>query len=969
MNTNSAWMKKRALAVAVASAGIATFPALAQMEGATLRGKIQSESAATQGVEVLARDTERGYVSETTSRKNGSFIFVGLKPGTYQVIVNGEVQEVTLRVGQSAKVNFSLDEVGAENVERITVSGSRMASFSGNEIGTNITPEMMERLPQNNRNFLAFADLAPGVQVNTGEDGSVSLRGGAQHQRNVNVFLDGVSQKDYVLKGGVTGQDSSRGNPFPQSAIGEYKVITQNYKAEYDQVGSTAITAVTRSGTNEFEGEVFFDYTDEGLREPEPNESEGKVRSMIRHSGVTLSGPILKDRLHFIAAFERKTINQPYDVVGGNGVDFVTLPEEYAAEIGRFTSNFEEDLFFGKVDWAINENQTMEFSAKIRDESDVSGFGGANAFSYGSNRQLQDNRYHLKHTYTANAWQNEFRITYEDSSWSPRATNLEIGRKLETAARQEIINIGGGGDYQEKGQKGWGVQNDFTWLDLEWHGYHVIKAGVKYKDIELSSIQQQPYNPQYYYNVQFNGEDTFGLVQPYRVSWGVPATDSVGGTVVADNRQLGLYIQDDWEVTDRLTLNIGVRWDYEETPSYKNYQTPEDLVAALQTWPNIENANYDIDDYISTGEERDYFTGAWQPRVGFSYIVDDDENHMVFGGYGRSYDRNQFDFVQLEQSAGSFTAATYLFQGDPDNPCNSADSNCIAWDPQYLTQAGLDGLVSDIEVKGERFLLNNDLKMPYSDQFSLGIRSIWGDWNTEISIARIESKNGFNWLLGNRREDGSFFEPGTNWGPPWASGVPGWGNLLLASNDGETRSNNVYFTLNRSHKEGWGMNLAYTFSDAKEYRVFSDAFALDYENLEDYGWKDSVGVPEHRVVVTGSYDLPWQISLTAKYTWSSRTFYEYTNCVNSNDCTYQRVKPGESDYQRFDLALSKDFTTNFITADSALWVRLDVQNLFNTSNYSNFYLNPELAEHEQPNYNSATNGGKRQLKLSVGWQF
>ena len=72
-------------------------------------------------------------------------------------------------------------------------------------------------------------------------------------------FIDGVGQKNYVLKGGITGQDASNGNPFPQLAIGEYKVITSNYKAEFDQVSSAAIVAVTKSGGNEFSGSMFWD--------------------------------------------------------------------------------------------------------------------------------------------------------------------------------------------------------------------------------------------------------------------------------------------------------------------------------------------------------------------------------------------------------------------------------------------------------------------------------------------------------------------------------------------------------------------------------------------------------------------------------------------------------------------------------------------------------------------------------------
>ena len=90
MNKTPHWLKHSALTIAIASAGISSYPALAQIEGATLRGKVESTTESLAGKKVMARDTKRGYVSETTTREDGSYVFVGLKPGTYQVIVDGE---------------------------------------------------------------------------------------------------------------------------------------------------------------------------------------------------------------------------------------------------------------------------------------------------------------------------------------------------------------------------------------------------------------------------------------------------------------------------------------------------------------------------------------------------------------------------------------------------------------------------------------------------------------------------------------------------------------------------------------------------------------------------------------------------------------------------------------------------------------------------------------------------------------
>lgn len=975
MKKNTLWSRRNTLSLAAATTflGAVVAPVTAQIEGATIAGKIiqQVATRSLAGVTVTATDKERGSSKTTTTREDGSYIFVGLKPGIWLIKVGGNTTEaVELRLGQKVTVDISLQDTSDDNIERIAITGVRIESFAGGEVGTNITPEMIARLPQNNRNFLAFADLAPGVQMNTDSAGNISIRGGAQHQRNVNVFLDGVSQKDYVLKGGITGQDSSRGNPFPQNAIGEYKVITQNYKAEFDQVGSTAITAVTRSGTNEFEGDVFVDYTDQGLREAEPNEQNGKTESLTKHAGLLLSGPVVTDALHFLVSYERKQIQEPVDIPGGAGVNLLALPADLQPLLGRQTSGFEEDLFFGKLDWAIHQDQALEASMKLRDETDVADFGGINTLSYGVNREVHDHRLNIKHLYYMDNGQNEFRLTYEDAAWNPKPYTDGPGIVLQTATRQPILNMGGGRNFQDKGQKGWAVQNDYTWLDLDWNGNHVVKAGIKYKRIKLNTLQQQPYNPQYFYNVEINGPGQFDYDQPYMVEWGVPATNSVGGNVETNNTQLGLFIQDDWEVTERLTLNPGIRWDYEQTPSYKNYQTPAELVTALRGWSNLNNANYDIENYISTGIERSYFKGAWQPRFGFSYVMGEGRDHTLFGGYGRSYDRQQFDFVQLEESKGSFAQVSYLFSGDPANPCDQNASNCTTWDPSYLTQAGLNSLLSSINVKGERFLLHNDLKMPYSDQLSLGMRSNWGDWNTEVSIAHTQSKDGFNWRLGNRRDNGSFLADGTSWGQPWAFGVPGWGNLILSSNDGQTRNNNLYLKVDRPHKDFWGMNLAYTFSDAEENRIFSDVFALDYQSVSDYGWNKSVGVPDHRIVLTGSYDLPWDIFASAKYTWSSATTLEYLDCTQGgDDCFFDRAEPKSSDYQRFDLAVSKELGSDYLSSGSKSRIRFDIQNLFNQNNYSNFNLNPDSDQFGSPNPFNATNGGKRQLKLSAGWSF
>jgi outer membrane receptor protein involved in Fe transport len=157
------------------------------------------------------------------------------------------------------------------------------------EVGKTVSLQQIQTTPQVSRNFLEFADAVPGMIFTRDAKGNTSLRGGATNSDGTNVYIDGVGQKSYVKGGGVAGQSGSAGNPFPQLAIGEYKVISGNYKAEYGQVSSAAVTAATKSGTNEFKGETFYRYTNDSMRAMTPAERQpGKAR-MVRPRRNTAS--------------------------------------------------------------------------------------------------------------------------------------------------------------------------------------------------------------------------------------------------------------------------------------------------------------------------------------------------------------------------------------------------------------------------------------------------------------------------------------------------------------------------------------------------------------------------------------------------------------------------------------------------------------------------------------------------------
>ncbi|ATB58828.1 membrane protein [Xanthomonas citri pv. fuscans] len=927
-------------------------PAFAQSTAATIRGQVTVDAAPAAQAQVTATNLATG-LTRTVQVSNGGYSVGGLPPGSYRIDVtaNGQTssQNVTVQVGQTATLNLG---VGGEPA---TAAGGNATTLDAvqvkappvlvetrtSENATYISNVQIQNLPRATRNFLELADTVPNVQFTREANGTTKVRTGATSAEGTNVYIDGVSQKNYVLTGGVSGQDSSRGNPFPQSAIGEYKVITSNYKAEFDQVSGAAIVASSKSGTNDFHGSFFWDTSNDSWREESPLEKKAGVRDDFEETqyGATFSGPILKDKAHFFIAYEAKEYTTPNVVIPGSiysdRVD--QLPAQLQPLVVTSSTPFKEDLYFGKIDWTIGENNLFELTGKYRKEDELNDVGRTSTYEHGSINGQEEKRANLRWQYSGANFLNEANLSYESAFWNQAPINNGNGYILSYAPvrgnETDILAAGAGSSFQRKGQKGWTFQDDLTLNSLEWHGAHTVKMGVKFKSIDLDSTQFNPANPQYYYNILTDVET------PYRVRFGAPLVEG-GGSVVSKNKQYGIYLQDDWEVNEHWTLNLGVRYDYEETPAFLDFVTPSDVASALQNWPNLRNANYNINDFISTGNNRKAFKNAWQPRLGASYDLFGDQAHVIYGGAGRAYDRNIFDYLALEQLNNSFKSYSYYFTS-ANNPTCLGDP-CTAWDPAYNSQDGLNTLTANSTGGGGRevYLIDNNLKTPYSDQFSIGMRNmvpLWGqDWFTDVTLSRIESHDGFAFVRGNRLPDGSFFQPGTTSGVP-TDGPNGYSAIVLGTNGVETRNNQLALQVEKPFDEesGWGLTVAYTYSDAKENRQFGEHYALDRERIQDYGWREAGGIPKNRLVVTGIYELPYEIKLSGKLSLASQTARYGQNCLAGNDqCEIIQFKPdGTLGYKEFSIAANKEWDTG---GGVKFNVRADILNVFNWVNYATF---------------------------------
>ena len=979
----------------LACIALSTPLAMAQSTAATLRGQ------AAAGGTVTVTNVETGLSRSATVAANGSYAIPGLPPGTYRVDGGaGGARNITLQVGQVANVDLGQTAPatadGITNLEGVVATAQFVPETRTSEVATYVSPRKIDALPQSNRNFLAFADTVPGVIFEQGQDDSTKLRSGAQNGNGINVFIDGVGQKNYVLKGGISGQDSSRGNPFPQLAIGEYKVITSNYKAEYDQISSAAVTAVTKSGTNDFQGSIFIDRTSDEWRAATPIEAlaGGKSNTKTEQWGLSLGGPIVNDRLFYFMTYEHKDITSPRAIESGILPPGFTLPTELASLLGPASSPFTEDLWFGKVTWQPNSDNIVELSLKRRTEAEITGIGGIDTFGYGSTKDNDSTRFDLRWQLTQDNWLNDAHVTYEDESWNPRPTTLAPGYRFTGTVGNRydgaVLNVGGGQDFQDKGQKGWALQDDFSWYGFEGH---TIKAGFKYKSVKINAFEQQPYNPQYYVDLPEQlgqGHNTFPQYVPWRVQFGALIPGVASRNIVTDARQFGMYFQDDWQVNDKLMLNLGLRWDYERSPGWEDYRTPTDLAAALRAWPNLHNAKvgYNIEDYISDGSNRSADKNNWAPRLGFSYDFNADQRHVIFGGAGRAYDRNLWDYLQLEQSKRTFP--TYELRFDtPDHPCTAGSGNCYAWNPNFLDPGTLNAIVAaNPNLGAEINLINNNLKTPYSDQFSLGMRNAFSllgkEWMATTTVAHIRSHDGIVFSLGNRWPDGSFRNPGNpsaTWGgQPWGFPVPGFGTLIKADNGIETRLNQFLFSLDKTYtsQSPWSLTVAYTYSQASENRLNAansdEHYLFDYPSLDGQRFLRSAGVPKHRLVVSGFTDLFWDMTFSGKLTLSTPYPGDSTNCHDTtsfDNCFFDEFVPeGTIGFKQFDVALRKSIP---LGSSVKLWVRGDLLNAFNWHNWTDFDNWRGGPTDTNANFGKRTgvgiSGVPRTFKLSLGVDF
>jgi carboxypeptidase family protein/TonB-dependent receptor-like protein len=893
---------------------------MAQTSTATIRGKVMNDRGdALANAEINAVGTQSGFVKTVNSRGDGAYSLVGLTPGEYQIVVAAPGYEprnetVTVLIGQSLEMNLRMTPTAVLS-ESITVVGNQAVETKTSEAATNVTTRQIENLPQDDRNFLNFAALAPGIRVST-DPLRKTISGDAQGAEQTNMFIDGVSFKNDMLLGGIAGQDSSRGNPFPQNAVQEFRVITQNYSAQYEKASSAIISAVTKSGGNQIAGQAFVFYQPKSWVAAPPSQfglggSAGATNALNAsykryQPGISVGGPIIKDKLHYFVSYEGDQ-EHATKLVNVNSQAFAS---QFSSYIGNFAAPFRSNLGFGKLSWQPLANQLLDLSGTYRKEYEIRDFGGATSYQAASkvNNYVYDGT--ARHQWNNSSALNQASLTWQKYNWNPNPLNPAlVGQDYQGA-----IVIGGKDTTQNFSQRRIELRDDYNFAPWNLQGVHNFQIGGNGDFMKYNIDKRLNGNPLFSYRIDPANGLTFD--QPFQARFGF------GNSLLSQsNREYGIYGQDNWVVNPHLNLNLGVRWDYESNMLDNNFVLPADIVAGLSG--KIDSS------YLSNN--RKPIKDEFQPRVGFTYDLSGDSKSVIFGGAGRYYDRLYLNSAMEERFRIQYK--TYTIQFSPTGAPRADGTPTIKWDPKYMSAAGLNDLIASSSlIKPEIWLLSNNTKPPYSNQANLGVRQALGTWLGSLSYNIVRGYHGPTWVFAT--------------GSCCIAPVPGFGNVIISDPAGGKRYwyNAWYLSLDRPYTNNWGVHVAYTHAKALQNGGrggSDDCCSFDLPNSALFPRRPVTGSEPNHLVASGIFGLPFGFKFSTTATLGTGAADVVIDVSQGFDLAghlktgvfNRAIYPPKTwgfGYRNLDLSLEKDFPTFGRTSVGV------VGQVFNAGNFKNY---------------------------------
>lgn len=894
---------------------IATIPAAATAQVGTadlVVVAVADEDVPLAGVAVTVLSADTGLERTAVTGSLGVSTIPSLAPGEWRITASRDgfrapgPQTVVLRVGQRARVELVMRPTVSDT---IAVSGELpVVDLFKDDVSTNILPEQITSLPVPDRRFERLAFLSSTVQPDRAEffdrGGSPVLGNAGTGWANV-YLIDGLD-----LTGPTNGQAAIR---IGQDAIREFRVVGQRFDAEVGQTTAGGLVVVTKTGTNEVHGSVFGFARSDALRAQGALEQD-QVDYSRWHAGFTLGGPIARDRTHYFAAFEH--VDEDDIALFRPGGDFGDLAEDVSLPFTQTTALISLDHAFST---ASSGTARLAGERYRRDNYQVGGVNSPESgwsFDPGTLALLLGHSWVIAPTRLNDLRVLALEVDFEGTLNSGARTEwFSFGATLRTGA-----NITGSNSTDESRFQ---LQDTFHWQLGRGHG---LKTGILYQHDRTPMTQER-----YQAGVLFYATDDRSFPGLYLFGTG-------SSEVRFSTDLFGVFIQDDWRFTDRLTLGLGLRYDLDLNGTNPSFSHP--LVGDRS--PDRDNI---------------------QPRLGFTWDLAGDGRTILRGGVGRYVGRlihmpPAFE-LQFNGVTGRVLQSRVSIPGlplDPENP------DTTGW-----------------LLEEDAILLADDLEAPESIQASVGISRRLGRTGLVLEADAVYVDG-----------DNELVFRDTNWGgndnPVRLN--PDFNKVDRYTSEGHSRYAALVVGLSGTLGGGHLLMSSLTFSDKKN--IWDDAIGTvtpsDPADIEDE-WGRSNTDERLRLVVSGIFRLPWGLTLAPVYQYGSgRPWTAYAGSdVNGDGQQWDRL-PGDHRMgqdgprvSQLDLRLTKALS---VADRGQLELIVEAFNLFNTTNYdvssvdsARFYqvFDPAtggLSTYENPRFGTYTATlSPREIQLGLRYVF
>lgn len=922
----------------------------------TLVGTVKDEQGGVlPGATVTVINESIGLRRSVVTNESGQYTLAGLPPtGTYQI----QVEMPGFRTERQSGLQFEANrvptidfvlKVGAPSEVVTVTSAAPLVQRSQAQLSETVTEQKIEELPNRGRNFFDYVALAAGSVKTGGGSGNVTFNGIGR--RNVTILTDGMVAQNREIRTNDLGVDSS----LQLDVVKEVQVVTNNFSAEFGRSPSAVVNAITKSGTNQLHGSAYIYQRFGKLDASNPLTGSNSEVNRSQFGGV-VGGPIVKDKTHFFGAVER--IDQKEKA--GN---IVTILEP-AASRGLVIVPDLEFQGLVKVDHQFNDSNHFDIRYNYsRGRQNNLGIGGFNTSERAFKLFTDDHRIvaGLVSIINPNVV-NEARFMYSKNVFDdfqeqlPRQLPPDFSNLGPAVNRAGIGNTGPAPFLpQNLDERAKEFQDKISWNV----GKHNLKFGADYVR----------YNRFVTFFNDFIGTYTFAPDTPFPFDINDPATYPVTFTQAFGTSGLrfkewliGTFIQDDFRVHPRLTLNLGLRYDYESI---------------------LKDSN------------------NFAPRIGLAWDVTGDGKTVVRAGYGHFFATIETSLINRESNFGPEGIKTIrLQQGDPlfptfPNIFSAFPAGAVNTQDRVFIPIvrGLSEQDFPLSV-GEQ---HPELRMnAYSQQATLGIQHLL----TRDLVVSVDYTFVRGLKLGRTQDLNAppFFEVGPGqtrsvaeadalrpYGVP--STVPGplgiqfggFRRLLLQDVGNQSFYHAMKINVTKRFSDRFTFEANYTvsksISDSDNFRE-NDSLPTHPDNiLADRGLSDTDR--RHNFVANGLVDLPHGfrfsaiVNMQSGFPYTGRAGFDAAGIGNS-----VRVRPGllgrntfRSDaFYNFDTSIVKTF--NF-TEEQNLAVRMDVFNLFNHANSASVSQTLGLdISNPNANFGRVTSVAQmRTMQFSLKYQF